>query len=138
MDAEKPIFADETFDVVISRNLTWTLPNAEHAYSEWMRVLKTGGILLNFDANYGKDDASDTKDLPEQHAHFKVGNEMLEECERIKAQLPISRKTGRHMMWPCCVRIPEGKFTLIRILENGFIWKKMNFTILRRCFRSVQ
>ena len=92
MDAEKPIFADETFDVVISRNLTWTLPNAEHAYSEWMRVLKTGGILLNFDANYGKDDASDTKDLPEQHAHFKVGNEMLEECERIKAQLPISRK----------------------------------------------
>ena len=84
--------ADETFDVVISRNLTWTLPNAEHAYSEWMRVLKTGGILLNFDANYGKDDASDTKDLPEQHAHFKVGNEMLEECERIKAQLPISRK----------------------------------------------
>ena len=52
---------------------------------EWMRVLKTGGILLNFDANYGKDDASDTKDLPEQHAHFKVGNEMLEECERIKS-----------------------------------------------------
>lgn len=92
MDAENPIFADETFDVVISRNLTWTLPNAEHAYGEWMRVLKTGGILLNFDANYGKDDASDTKDLPEQHAHFKVGNEMLEECERIKAQLPISRK----------------------------------------------
>ena len=83
---------DETFDVVISRNLTWTLPNAEHAYGEWMRVLKTGGVLLNFDANYGKDDASDTKDLPEQHAHFKVGNEMLEECERIKAQLPISRK----------------------------------------------
>ena len=92
MDAENPMFADETFDVVISRNLTWTLPNAEHAYGEWMRVLKTGGVLLNFDANYGKDDASDTKDLPEQHAHFKVGNEMLEECERIKAQLPISRK----------------------------------------------
>ena len=92
MDAENPMFADETFDVVISRNLTWTLPNAEHAYGEWMRVLKTDGVLLNFDANYGKDDASDTKDLPEQHAHFKVGNEMLEECERIKAQLPISRK----------------------------------------------
>lgn len=92
MDAENPMFADETFDVVISRNLTWTLPNAEHAYGEWMRVLKTGGVLLNFDANYGKDDASDAKDLPEQHAHFKVGNEMLEECERIKAQLPISRK----------------------------------------------
>lgn len=92
MDAENPMFADETFDVVISRNLTWTLPNAEHAYGEWMRVLKTGGVLLNFDANYGKEDVADTKGLPEAHAHFKVGNEMLEECERIKSQLPISHK----------------------------------------------
>lgn len=92
MDAENPMFADETFDVVISRNLTWTLPNAEHAYGEWMRVLKTGGVLLNFDANYGKEDVADTKGLLEAHAHFKVGNEMLEECERIKSQLPISRK----------------------------------------------
>lgn len=92
MDAENPMFADETFDVVISRNLTWTLPNAEHAYGEWMRVLKTGGVLLNFDANYGKEDVANTKGLPEAHAHFKVGNEMLEECERIKSQLPISRK----------------------------------------------
>lgn len=92
MDAENPMFADETFDVVISRNLTWTLPNAEHAYGEWMRVLKTDGVLLNFDANYGKEDVTDTKGLPEAHAHFKVGNEMLEECERIKSQLPISRK----------------------------------------------
>ena len=92
MDAENPMFADETFDVVISRNLTWTLPNAEHAYGEWMCVLKTGGVLLNFDANYGKEDVADTKGLPEAHAHFKVGNEMLEECERIKSQLPISRK----------------------------------------------
>ena len=92
MDAENPMFAAETFDVVISRNLTWTLPNAEHAYGEWMRVLKTGGVLLNFDANYGKEDVADTKGLPEAHAHFKVGNEMLEECERIKSQLPISRK----------------------------------------------
>ena len=92
MDAENPMFADETFDVVISRNLTWTLPNAEHAYGEWMRVLKTGGVLLNFDANYGKEDVADTKGLPEAHAYFKVGNEMLEECERIKSQLPISRK----------------------------------------------
>ena len=92
MDAENPMFADETFDVVISRNLTWTLPNAEHAYGEWMRVLKTGGVLLNFDANYGKEDVADTKGLPEAHAHFKVGHETLEECERIKSQLPISRK----------------------------------------------
>lgn len=40
MDAENLEFADEAFDMVISRNLTWTLPDAERAYSEWLRVLK--------------------------------------------------------------------------------------------------
>lgn len=43
LDAEKPEFPDATFDVVVSRNLTWTLPHAEEAYREWTRVLKKGG-----------------------------------------------------------------------------------------------
>ena len=37
---------------MISRNLTWNLEEPEKAYAEWMRVLKTGGKLLNFDANW--------------------------------------------------------------------------------------
>ena len=53
-DAEKLDFADESFDVVISRNLTWTLPHPIDAYQEWMRVLKKGGVLINFDAEYAK------------------------------------------------------------------------------------
>ena len=90
MDAENLYFADNTFDVVISRNLTWTLPNPQKAYSEWYRVLKPQGILLNFDANYGNDDCSDTSGLPKNHAHYTVGDELLQECEEIKKQLPIS------------------------------------------------
>lgn len=90
MDAENLEFADETFDVVISRNLTWTLPDVEHAYKEWIRVLKKGGLLLNFDANYGMSDFSDTSNLPKTHAHYTVGDEMMRECEEIKRQLPIS------------------------------------------------
>ena len=46
MDAEAPDFPDEEFDVIVSRNLTWTLPDAEHAYQEWFRVLKPGGHLV--------------------------------------------------------------------------------------------
>ena len=90
MDAEELDFEDETFDVIISRNLTWTLPDAEKAYTQWCRVLKTGGILLNFDANYGASDFSDTSELPENHAHHEVGDDMMRECEEIKRQLPIS------------------------------------------------
>lgn len=90
MDAENPAFPDESFDVVISRNLTWTLPHVQHAYQEWVRVLKRGGVLLNFDANYGLDNFTDVSALPKDHAHNMLGNEMMRECEEIKRQLPIS------------------------------------------------
>ena len=52
MNAESPDFPDCSFDVVVSRNLTWNLPHPDHAYREWARVLKPGGLLLNFDANW--------------------------------------------------------------------------------------
>ena len=52
MDAQVLDYPDESFDVVLSRNLTWTLPEPEKAYREWHRVLKPGGMLLNFDADY--------------------------------------------------------------------------------------
>lgn len=52
MDAQHLEFEPEQFDVVVSRNLTWNLEDPERAYREWYRVLKKGGILLNFDANW--------------------------------------------------------------------------------------
>ena len=52
MDAQNLAYPDGTFDVVISRNLTWTLPDPQRAYASWFRVLKPGGVLLNFDADY--------------------------------------------------------------------------------------
>ena len=90
MDAEAPDFLDEEFDVIVSRNLTWTLPDAEHAYQEWFRVLKPGGVMINLDANYGAADFADTADLPENHAHHQIQDELMQECEDIKRQLPIS------------------------------------------------
>ena len=90
MDAEAPDFPDEEFDVIVSRNLTWTLPDAEHAYQEWFRILKPGGVMINLDANYGAADFADTADLPENHAHHQIQDELMQECEDIKRQLPIS------------------------------------------------
>lgn len=52
MDAEALSFPDGSFDVVVSRNLTWNLSKPERAYAHWVRVLKEGGLLLNFDANW--------------------------------------------------------------------------------------
>ena len=52
MDFGKLDFADDTFDLVISRNVTHIIRDHDSVYREWKRVLKPGGKLLIFDANW--------------------------------------------------------------------------------------
>ena len=92
MDAENLLYPDESFDIVLSRNLTWTLPHPRKAYDEWHRVLKKGGMLLNFDADYGKEHlVQDLNSLPQNHAHHNINSDLLAECDSIKANLDISQ-----------------------------------------------
>ncbi|MBR6114184.1 MAG: class I SAM-dependent methyltransferase [Oscillospiraceae bacterium] len=52
MDCHEPAFPDDSFDLVVSRNVTHALRDHVRAYSEWLRVLRPGGTLLIFDANW--------------------------------------------------------------------------------------
>ncbi|WP_455224858.1 class I SAM-dependent methyltransferase [Granulicatella sp.] len=52
MDAQNLEFEPESFDIIVSRNLTWNLEKPHQAYSEWLRVLKPKGALFIFDANW--------------------------------------------------------------------------------------
>lgn len=52
MDSHSLDFKDESFDLIINRNVTWTLRDVEAAYSEWKRVLRPDGRILIFDANW--------------------------------------------------------------------------------------
>lgn len=52
MNAESLSFEDCSFDIVVTRNLTWNLAHPAEAYAEWCRVLRPGGLLINFDANW--------------------------------------------------------------------------------------
>lgn len=45
-------FETERFDLIVTRNVTWNLDDPTLAYAEWFRVLKKGGRLINFDANW--------------------------------------------------------------------------------------
>lgn len=45
-DAECLPFENDAFDVVVTRNLVWTLPNPQAAIREWHRVLKPGGRII--------------------------------------------------------------------------------------------
>lgn len=89
MNAQDLIFPDENFDVVISRNLTWTLPDAMQAYREWCRVLKSGGVLMNFNSDYGDKNFTNETTC----AKSDVEEEMLIECNAIKNSLRISTHT---------------------------------------------
>ncbi|EHQ91112.1 class I SAM-dependent methyltransferase [Desulfosporosinus youngiae] len=51
-DGQNLEFEDESFDLIISRNVTWTLIDAQKAYREWKRVLRPQGRILIFDANW--------------------------------------------------------------------------------------
>jgi len=74
MNAESLSFDDHSFDVVVSRNLTWNLQQPEKAYLQWVRVLKPGGLLLNFDANWYN------------YLHYKeAGEGYLRDRENIRA-----------------------------------------------------
>lgn len=52
MDAHNLEFQDNTFDLIVTRNITWNLQKPDEAYRDWYRVLAKGGRLLNFDANW--------------------------------------------------------------------------------------
>ena len=55
MDIEEPDFEDNTFDMIVSRNVVWSLTEPEKAYKNWLKLLKPGGRLLVFDGDHLKD-----------------------------------------------------------------------------------
>ncbi len=112
MNAEALSFADESFDLVVSRNLTWNLPHPDKAYAEWARVLKPGGLLLNFDANwyaYLFDDEAqaaydrDRANSAEQGVWDQNVGENFDVMEDIARRVPLSN-----------IRRPEWDLVLLR------------------------
>jgi ubiquinone/menaquinone biosynthesis C-methylase UbiE len=45
-------FGDDTFDLIVSRNVIWNLENPQKALKEWARVLNDEGRLIYYDANW--------------------------------------------------------------------------------------
>ena len=91
MDAENLSFDSNTFDIVVARNVTWNLPHPDKAYAEWLRIIRPGGLILNYDAEY----ARNHHDLPPSvhHAHEHVSNDLKERCHTIYHMLEISSFT---------------------------------------------
>jgi SAM-dependent methyltransferase len=88
MDAAEPDFEEGSFDAIVTRNLTWTMPDVEKAYSNWYRLLAPGGVMINFDADYYADlESGDDTKLPENHAHKLVPDYMKARNEEITMEV---------------------------------------------------
>ena len=125
MDAETPDYPPESFDVLVTRNLTWTLPHIDKAYRAWYKLLKPGGVLLNFDADYSaalEDEEEHT--LPENHAHKLVPAYMQAENDAITME--VGAYHGPRPQWDVQL-----------LIEAGFERVTVDTGVYRRIYAEV-
>ena len=100
-DALNLPFEKDSFDVVFSRNLTWNLSDPAKAYRGWLSVLKPGGLMLVFDANWYSYLVDDAKLQEYKMDRDNVKNSCLddynigdnfEQMEQIALSLPLTDK----------------------------------------------
>lgn len=82
-------FPESSFDAIVTRNVTWNLPDVPRAYASWQRALKKGGVLLNMDSNYGPLDFTAAAKLS-KNAHHGVAESLIETCQKLKDSIRIS------------------------------------------------
>jgi SAM-dependent methyltransferase len=128
-NAEQTGLESETFDAVVSRNLTWNLKSPEKAYEEWLRILKKGGILLNFDANWYQYLYDDEKRQGYELDRKRVEDNCLEDhytCTDIDAMESIARKLplSRRLRPQWDIDVLE-KLSLTKVETDLGIWKRV-------------
>lgn len=69
-DAERLPFASDSFDLVVSRHVLWTLPHPEAAIDEWIRVLRPGGRLVVVDGQSDAAAATEPADSARRSAEY--------------------------------------------------------------------
>ena len=95
-------FPGSSFDLVVSRNVLWNLEKPEQALKEWCRVLRPGGRLVYFDANwylylFDGEIAAQRERLRQEHAG---GDEPPMPAEKVRMLEDIARK----LPLSCCRR----------------------------------
>ena len=96
-------FPDNSFDLAVSRNVTWLMLDPQAAYAEWLRVLRPGGKMLVFDANWYRylvDPAVDAARAADQKNNVlddvdedsQATTAETKHCEEIARGLPLTQE----------------------------------------------
>lgn len=125
MDAEDPDFEKESFDVILTRNLTWALPHMERAYRHWYRLLAPGGVMINFDADYcNRAEECMDEELPPEHAHNQISMEMMRENDAITMALAAYQQ-------------PRPQWDVQLLAEAGFEKILVDTAVYKRVYRTI-
>jgi len=132
VDAHNTGFGNNQFDLIVSRNVTWTLFNAEQAYKEWWNILAPGGRLLIFDANWNL--WLFNADLKRQHErdveeYRRLYNEDAHPCT---PEMEAYRKS-----MPMCQRVrPEWDLNALK--DAGFVNIKLDPDVWKRIYNEKE
>ena len=125
MDAEKPDFPPESFDAVVTRNLTWTLPHIARAYREWYNLLAPGGVLINFDADYcTAAEFEEETELPENHAHKLVPEFLHAENDAITMEVSAYQQ-------------PRPQWDVQLLVQAGFEQIAVDMGVYKRIYAEI-
>lgn len=128
MDAQTLEFPDNEFDVIVTRNLTWNLPDPVKAYGEWRRVLRDGGVMLNIDSNwyaYLFDDEKKCEKLADRENVLNAGFEDHDSYDESWLMENISRTLPMG-------KLPRPQWDAVTLLDLGFKDVSADTSVSRR------
>ena len=134
MDAQALEFPDESFDVIVTRNLTWNLPDPVRAYREWHRVLRPGGAALIFDANWYAYLVNDEKRQAYEQDRENIRNSDYED-HGAYAESHIMEEISRHL--PMTAR-RRPQWDLVALLDLGFRYVSADVDISRHVWNDEE
>lgn len=128
MDAQELSFPDNEFDVIVTRNLTWNLPDPVKAYGEWRRVLRDGGVMLNIDSNwyaYLFNDEKKCEKLADRENVLNAGFEDHDSYDESWLMENISRTLPMG-------KLPRPQWDAVTLLDLGFKNVSADTSVSRR------
>lgn len=120
-----PLEKKESYDVILSRDVVWTLYDPEKAFRRWKEVLKPDGRIIYFDGDYRT-----MEQTLKNRMWVKVSDLLIYLTEKKKYDTDIKESSGIYEELPLTsVKRPEEdfrilkkvRFSRIRIMENRWL-----------------
>lgn len=123
-------FDDNSFDLIISRNVLWNLENPKESLREWKRLLDDEGRLVYFDANWylhlfdekqNKNVKKDMENMEVLYGYKEERTKEIEALEEIAKNLVLSKEVRPN--WDVKA-LKECGYKSVKVEENlgKYVW----------------